>query len=92
MDYLLWHCLNFKCIFENKSQGTLIPFESKLKNQCMQSVACLITAWKVSKYGVISVFSLNAEKYGPEITPYLDTFHAVQYILGIREKRNKEMF
>ena len=49
-----------------------------------------ITAWKVPKYGVISgpyfsVFGLNAEIYfstntgkcGPEITPYLDTFHAV---------------
>ena len=40
------------------------------------------TAWKVSKYGVISgpyfpVFSPNTEKYWPEITPYLDTFHAV---------------
>ena len=39
-------------------------------------------AWKVSKYGVISglyfpVFGLNTGKYGPEITPYLDTFHAV---------------
>ena len=33
-------------------------------------------------YGVISgpcfpVFRLNTGKYGPEITPYLDTFHAV---------------
>ena len=50
------------------------------------------TAWKVSKYGVItgphfsvfglntpylSVFSPNTEKYGPEITPYLDIFHAM---------------
>ena len=25
----------------------------------------------------LSVFSPNAEKYGPENTPYLDTFHAV---------------
>ena len=38
--------------------------------------------WKMSKYGVISgpyflVFGLNAGKYGPEITPYLGTFHAV---------------
>ena len=38
-----------------------------------------ITAWKVSKYGVISgpyfpVFGLNTGKYGPEKTPYLDTF------------------
>ena len=39
------------------------------------------TVWKVSKYGVISgqyfpVFSTNTGKYGPEITSYLDTFHA----------------
>ena len=43
----------------------------------------LVTAWKVSKYGVISgpyfpVFGLNTGKYGPEITPYLDTFHALR--------------
>ena len=36
----------------------------------------------MSKYGVIfgpyfPVFGLNTEKYRPEITPYLDTFHAV---------------
>ena len=40
------------------------------------------TAWNISKYGVFSgsyfpVFSLNAGKYGPEKTPYLDTFHTV---------------
>ena len=40
------------------------------------------TAWKVSKYGVISgryfpAFGLNTGKYGPEITAYLDAFHAV---------------
>ena len=40
------------------------------------------TAWKVSKYGIISgpcfsVFGLNTEKCGPEITPYLDPFHGV---------------
>ena len=47
-----------------------------------------LTAWKVSKYRVISgpyfpVFSPNIEKYGPEITPYLDTFHAVVQIFSI---------
>ena len=36
----------------------------------------------MSKYGVSSgpyfpVFSPNTEKYGPEKTSYLDTFHAV---------------
>ena len=40
---------------------------------------------KVSKYEVISgpyfpVFSLNTGKYGPVITPYLDTFHAVEIV------------
>ena len=29
------------------------------------------------RYGVISATSPNVRKYGPEITPYLDTFHAV---------------
>ena len=52
----------------------------------------MCTAWKVSKYGAISgqyfpafglnteryeVFSPNAVKYGLEITPCSDTFHAV---------------
>ena len=37
----------------------------------------------MSKCGVISgpyfpLFGLNTGKYGPEITPYLDIFHAVQ--------------
>ena len=50
-----------------------------------------LTAWKVSKYGVISgpffpvfglnthipVFSPNTGKYGPEINQQLDIFHAV---------------
>ena len=41
------------------------------------------TAWKVSKYGVISgpyfsAFGLNAGKYGPKTTLYLDTFHTVR--------------
>ena len=42
----------------------------------------LTTGWKVSKYGVFSApyfpaFGLNTGKYGPEKTPYLDTFHTV---------------
>ena len=40
----------------------------------------------MSKYGVISapyfpVFGLNTEKYGPKITPYLDTFHAAIVVI-----------
>ena len=29
------------------------------------------------KFSYLSAFSPNAGKYGPEKTPYLDTFHAV---------------
>ena len=35
----------------------------------------------LSEYGdtpYLSVFSRNAGKYRPEITPYLDTFHVVR--------------
>ena len=43
------------------------------------------------------IFSLNTGKYGPEITPYLDTFHAVSLtksqsefdILSIEMKQTK---
>ena len=35
----------------------------------------ICTAKNVSKYGVIS--DPNTGKYGPEVTPYLDTFDAV---------------
>ena len=32
----------------------------------------------------IYVFSPNTGKYGPEITPYLDTFHAMKAMLQFR--------
>ena len=58
-----------------------------------------ISLHEVSKYRVISgqyfpVFGLNTGKYGPEITPYLDTFHVVyasfvvvelHYVLALRK-------
>ena len=37
----------------------------------------------------LSVFSPNTGKYGPEITPYLDNFHAVAYAKRVREKATK---
>ena len=36
----------------------------------------------------LSVFSPNAGKYGPEKTPYLDTFHAVIYAEDFSFKNN----
>ena len=52
----------------------------KVKLEFLTDVLC-----EVSKYGVVSglyfpVFGLNTEKDGPEITPYLDAFHAVMII------------
>ena len=61
----------------------------------INSLSQTITAWKVSKYGVIPVthfpvFELNTEKYRPEITPYLDTFHAVNiYWANILNKEGR---
>ena len=64
-----------------------LPFPSP---QCCSEVFSLwmssCTAWKVSDTLYLSVFSPNAGKHGPEITPYLDTFHAVTLpmVLDIR--------
>ena len=33
--------------------------------------------WLLPPIKKVSVFSPNTGKYGPEITPYLETFHAV---------------
>ena len=75
----------------------------------MLPVVFTCTAWKMSKYEVIfgpyfpafglnterySVFSPNAGIYGPEITPYLDTFHAVLVLFSCITPChiNKEIF
>ena len=52
------------------------------------------TAWKISKYGVISgpyfpAFSLKIGKYEPEITSYLDTFHAVMLFSTVKNSVRK---
>ena len=56
---------------------------SEFFNSKYQILPTYVTAWNVSKYGVISgpyfpVFSPNTGKYGPEIALYLDPFHAVR--------------
>ena len=38
-----------------------------------------------------SVFSPNTGKYGPEITPHLDTFHAEQLTIKMNAKRESRM-
>ena len=71
---------------------------SNILDLMYQLLKCPYTAWKVSKYGFFSgpyflvlalnmeiyiVFSPNAGKHGPEKTPYLNTFHAVIFILFV---------
>ena len=36
-------------------------------------------------FGLNTAFSPNAGKYGPEKTPYLDTFHAVMNCMSNRD-------
>ena len=48
----------------------------------------------MSKYGVISgpyfpVFGPNTGKYGPEITPYLDTFHIYSAVIRAESESDK---
>ena len=45
--------------------------QKKCMKYCVESVQIQSYLW--------SIVSPNAGKYGPEITPYLGTFHAVKY-------------
>ena len=64
-------------ILENKTdtllQGSITKwFYIKCRRKCLQ------TNQKLDK-----LFRQNTGKYGPEITPYLDTFHAVYMVENI---------
>ena len=74
-----------KIVKQEPVEAIIIPPEER--DEILNKLRQVFTAWKVSKYGVISgpyfpVFVLNTEnpntgKYRPEITPYLDTFDVV---------------
>ena len=58
-----------------------------VKSHCVKS--------EESKYGIFSgpyfpVFRLNTGKYGPEKTPYMETFHAMSYTLWAWNKKEKQ--
>ena len=79
-------CFQIQIMIANEIRITAVNvliYYIQLRNISASLCNRLVTAWKVSKYGVISgpyfpVFGLNTGKYGPEITPYLDTFHALR--------------
>ena len=63
----------------NKSSAPTSIWSSFLYSHLAVIMRVIINAWKVSKYGAfsgpyLSVFSLNAGKYGPEKTSYFDPF------------------
>ena len=73
---LLSHSLYFLYFFNWKIM--IIGIGTPKFGTCHQT----FTAWNVSKHGVISgpyfpVFGLNAEKYWPEMSPFMNFFRAV---------------
>ena len=58
-----------------------------LREKCPNTEFFLVHIFSHTKY--LSVFSPNAGKYGPEKTPYLDTFHAVYVWNKKRTRKTK---
>ena len=55
----------------------------------------MITAWKVSKYGVFSgpyfpAFGLNTGKYGPAKSPHLGTFHPFIFSTEVQSETSQK--
>ena len=71
----------YKCYYDicfcHFTLGDTNKLEKKvsLKRPFCKLVEIITTALNVSKYGVFS--GPKTRKYGPEKTPYFDTFHAV---------------
>ena len=73
-------CYNEKTsvYFFNEQTKILVDFHISISVHCVKSVQIQSYFWSIfSCIGQISIFSPNTGKYRPEITPYLDTFHAV---------------
>ena len=63
------------CIFVKTTSPP--PPQKKKSNLKRQNFTCLTILLEY-----LSVFSVNAGKYGPEKTPYLDTFHVVLVVMA----------
>ena len=63
-------------------ETTYNPFHGNV--QCLRNVQIWRFFWSVFSYiRTESMFSSNTGKYGPEKTPYLDTFDAVDLFLNM---------
>ena len=80
-DYFYWVCLHKESRFKKSVWVTiscLIIIAWKVSNREFFLVRIFPHSdwiWRGTPY--LSVFSPNAGKYGPEKTPYLDTFHVI---------------
>ena len=77
---MLYECQR-SCKFEYLCSSFVYSIVS-LREKCPNTKLFLIRIFLYSDWiqrftEKISIFSPNTGKYGPEITPYLDTFHAV---------------
>ena len=77
--YRILKCSQHDCTFTSGRLPTgilewVVP-DAALNIHCFSKVMFSITAWKVSQYGVFS--GPYFPVFGPENTPYFDTFHAV---------------
>ena len=82
--------------FSHRSGKNQNQFFTLLSVSSKKILSSASTAWKVSKYGFFSgsyfpVFGLNTGKYGPEKTPYLNTFHAMLVYNTIKSKQHSCM-
>ena len=61
----------------NKKSGDQIQFYPTLREKCpnMEFFFWSVYSFLRTEYGDLRRFSPYTEKYGPEKTPYLDTFH-----------------
>ena len=73
--------ISFKSIFSLRIMWikcfSSLPFRKTSLRERVQIRSFFWSVFSCIQSGQISVFSLNTGKYGPEKTPYLDTFHAV---------------
>ena len=81
------------------SYGLIESSTSSLREKCPSTELFLVRIFPHSDWirrdtKYLSVFSPNAGKYGPEITPYLDTFgayHICQLLLPLYQQTSIQM-
>ena len=74
-----WNLEKQSCILNSVSDFGRATLREKCPNTELFLVHIfLYSDWIRRFMEYISVFSPNTGKYGPEVTPYFDTFHAVQ--------------